>query len=91
MCRSNDGRLVLPTYLKEACRKASKEVPKLEGFHFHALRHTFTNNLLRNGASLKDVQEMLGHEKVNTTMNTYAHGNRESKKASAKLLDRLAS
>ena len=90
VCRSDDGRLILPTYLKEACRKASKNVPKLEGFHFHALRHTFTNNLLRNGASLKDVQEMLGHEKVNTTMNTYAHGNRESKKASAKLLDRLA-
>ncbi|MBR2549840.1 MAG: tyrosine-type recombinase/integrase [Clostridiales bacterium] len=63
----------------------------LEGFHFHVLRHTFTTNLLRSGVAVKDVQEMLGHEKVGTTMNVYAHGNRESKKTSAKLLDKLAS
>lgn len=78
-----------PSSIKQVCRYVSKKIPILEGFHFHALRHTFTNNLLRNGVALKDVQEILGHEKVNTTMNWYAHGSRETKKASAKLLDQL--
>ena len=32
-----------------------------EGFHFHQLRHTYTSNLLANGAAPKDVQELLGH------------------------------
>lgn len=91
VCRCKDGRLLVPTAIKEACKYAAKKVQMLEGFHFHVLRHTFTTNLLRSGAAVKDVQEMLGHEKVSTTMNVYAHGNRESKKASAKLLDNLAS
>lgn len=90
VCRCRDGRLVVPKSIEQACKYVSKKVPMLEGFHFHALRHTFTTNLLNNGASPKDVQEMLGHKKVDTTMNVYAHGNRESKKASARLLDRLA-
>ena len=29
-----------------------------EGFHVHQLRHTFTSNLLSNGAAPKDVQEL---------------------------------
>ena len=91
VCRCHDGRLVTPTALKQVCRYVSKKIPMLEGFHFHALRHTFTNNLIRSGAPLKDVQEILGHEKPNTTMNWYIHGNRESKKSSVKLLDRLSS
>ena len=89
VCRCSDGRLMTPSSIKQVCRYVSKKIPILEGFHFHALRHTFTNNLLRNGVALKDVQEILGHEKVNTTMNWYAHGSRETKKASAKLLDQL--
>ena len=89
VCRRKDGTLMRPCTLDVICKYSSKRVPGLEGFHFHTLRHTFTTNLLRSGASPKDVQEMLGHEQVSTTMNHYAHGDRESKKASAKLLDQL--
>ena len=56
---------------------------------FHQLRHTFTSNLLSNGAAPKDVQELLGHADVSTTMNVYAHATREAKRTSARLLDKV--
>ena len=64
-----------------------EERPELEGFHFHTLRHTYTTNLLENGVQPKDVQELLGHSDVSTTMNVYAHATSEAKKKSAKLPD----
>ena len=73
------------------CKRASKKVEVLEGFHFHQLRHTFTSNLLSNGAAPKDVQELLGHSDVSTTMNVYAHSTREAKRTSARLLDKVVS
>lgn len=53
------------------------------------LRHTFTSNLLSNGAAPKDVQELLGHADVSTTMNIYAHATREARRTSARLLDKV--
>ncbi|MSC89297.1 tyrosine-type recombinase/integrase, partial [[Eubacterium] rectale] len=49
-----------------------------------------TSNLLANGAAPKDVQELLGHSDVSTTMNVYAHSTRKAKRESAKLLDKVA-
>ena len=51
--------------------------------------HTFTSNLLSNGAAPKDVQELLGHADVSTTMNIYAHATRKAKRSSARLLDKV--
>lgn len=45
--------------------------------------------LLSNGAAPKDVQELLGHADVNTTMNIYAHATREAKRTFARLLDKV--
>ena len=56
-----------------------KHLKGFENFHFHSLRHTYTSNLLANGAPPKDVQELLGHSAVSTTMNIYAHATREAK------------
>lgn len=46
-------------------------------------------NLLSNGMHPKDVQALLGHSDVNTTMNVYAHVTKEATRDSAKLLDRV--
>ncbi len=80
-----------PPTLDVICKYASKKLPGFEGFHFHALRHTYTSNLLKCGVLPKDVQEQLGHSDVRTTMNIYAHADRESKRSSARLLDKLVS
>ena len=89
VCLRPDGAYESPSTVEIMCRTASRKVEGLEGFHFHQLRHTFTSNLLSNGAAPKDVQELLGHADVSTTMNIYAHATREAKRTSARLLDKV--
>ena len=90
VCLRPDGSLELPSTLGIVCRKIAQKLDGFEGFHFHQLRHTYTSNLLANGAAPKDVQELLGHSDVSTTMNVYAHSTRKAKRESAKLLDKVA-
>ena len=89
VCLRPDGSLELPSTLGIVCRKIAQKLDGFEGFHFHQLRHTYTSNLLANGAAPKDVQELLGHSDVSTTMNVYAHSTRKAKRESARLLDKV--
>ena len=90
VCLRPDGCLELPSTLSIVCRSVAKRLDGFENFHFHQLRHTYTSNLLSNGAAPKDVQELLGHSDVSTTMNIYAHSTRKAKRNSARLLDKVA-
>lgn len=90
VCLRPDGCLETPSTLSIVCRTLARKLDGFEGFHFHQLRHTYTSNLLSNGAAPKDVQELLGHSDVSTTMNVYAHATREAKRTSARLLDKVA-
>ena len=51
--------LILKNYAHEAGIDASVTP--------HTLRHSFATHMLRGGASVRDVQEMLGHANVSTT------------------------
>lgn len=64
--RMNDDHL--SKWFKRTLRKSGLD----ERLHFHSLRHTFASWLVQGGASLYEVQRLLGHSNSQTTM-IYAH------------------
>lgn len=57
--------------LRRSWKRALKDV-SIPYIKFHALRHTYATNLIRNGASLLTVSRLLGHSSIKTT-EIYAH------------------
>ena len=57
-------------------------------FNFHSLRHTHATILVQEGANIKDVQERLGHAKIDTTLDTYTHNTQQMREESVSLFER---
>ena len=61
----------LKSNIKRSLTRVMKEA-HLEGVTLHALRHTFASQLVMAGVSLKEVQELMGHQSFETTLQ-YVH------------------
>ena len=60
----------------------------LKNITFHNLRDTYASWMVQNGVNLKVIQELLGHESIQTTL-IYAHLAPDNKFEAVKVLDKI--
>ncbi len=87
ICTKENGELVTTDSLKYLSRVVNYEL-KIP-FNFHSLRHTHATMLIENGAHIKTVQKRLGHSKLSTTMDTYAHVTEKMKTEAVDILENI--
>lgn len=84
------GEPYQPNFVSQHFR-ALLEKNQLRVIRFHDLRHTCASLLLKNGVSMKEIQEWLGHSNFSTTANIYAHLDTAAKNTSAAKMTRAFS
>lgn len=68
----NRGHQLTSRGIEYIMRKVFQKGGLSANVHPHELRHTFATQMLNNGADLRSVQELLGHEFLSTTQ-IYTH------------------
>ena len=56
---------------------------------FHDLRHSFASVLLNEGESMKNIQELLGHSSITTSMDIYGHLSEKAKRSSIEIFAKV--
>lgn len=70
---TNTNKLYYPQVVNDWLDWIYKKTPMEPQITPHGFRHTHCSLLFESGASIKEVQERLGHKDIKTTMNIYAH------------------
>ena len=79
---------VYDSTFSRAYRRAVAGAKIAKHVKIHTMRHSYATHMLLNGADIREIQEMLGHKNVETTM-IYLHVVRELKGMSVSPLDIL--
>ena len=82
---TSTGRVIDPRSINKALDRLLVKAG-LTHTRVHDLRHTCATLLLHDGASDREVMELLGHSSISITMNVYAHVLDDAKR---KLADRM--
>lgn len=69
---NNRGRKLTTVMVFLIIKKIAKQIGLKKHVSPHTFRHSFATHLVENGADLRAVQEMLGHESITTT-EIYTH------------------
>ncbi|WP_242328331.1 site-specific integrase [Enterococcus avium] len=70
---NTDGKPYNPTISRFWLNTIYSRNENLKRISTHGFRHTHASLLFESGASIKDVQERLGHSNIQTTSNIYTH------------------
>lgn len=72
-CRKHDRLLPVTKYYLEHEIKRGVEKSGVKRIRIHDIRHSHASLLVEMGFSPLEIADRLGHEKVETTLNTYSH------------------
>lgn len=86
VCRWENGKPIGYNYFSTALQKYLKRA-NLPDIRFHDLRHSCATILNDNGASLREISDLLGHSSIQTTSSIYVHFTNKASQDTANLLD----
>ena len=87
VCVKDDGSWMNTDRFKH-CSSEIKNSLGIE-FDFHSLRHTHATWLAENGVNPKNLQIRLGHEKIETTLQTYIHDTKAMADMTVDIFERI--
>lgn len=71
----------------ESAENEGREASLFPHFSTHHLRHTFCTRLCETDLPVKQIQDIMGHKDIQTTLNIYAEVNPEARRMSLTKLD----
>ncbi len=80
---------VYPSSVQRAVAEAGRNAGLRQPMHCHTFRHSFATHLVERGVDIRSVQQLLGHESLETTM-IYTHVARQGVAGVRSPLDDLA-
>lgn len=89
VCIREDGTWINQDRFKYCSSPIQKELGIK--FDFHSLRHTHATWLAENGVHPKNLQMRLGHEKIETTLQTYIHDTQAMSDITVDIFERIVS
>lgn len=84
---TKDGSPIIPDTFSLSFKNIMKAAGLNQPGGIHRLRHSFATIALKEGANIENVQSMLGHSNIGTTINIYRHVDIEDKKATLQLFE----
>ncbi|HGX0852569.1 TPA: site-specific integrase, partial [Enterococcus faecalis] len=80
---NSNNTLMNPQITRKFILQVLNKNKELKYITTHGFRHTHCSLLFEAGASIKEVQERLGHSDVHTTLDIYAHVSKQIKAETA--------
>jgi integrase len=87
LCVHPLGEIIDPGYITNRHRELLKKAG-LPHVRFHDLRHSCVGLMMANEVPMERIRDWVGHSDIRTTVNTYGHLEYQSKKKTAKIIQK---
>ncbi|MBE2226839.1 MAG: site-specific integrase [Ignavibacteria bacterium] len=68
-------------YINDTLKEYCKQLGLNKDLHLYSLRHTFGTRLKEGGHDTRDIQKLMGHSSIVTTVENYLHEDMETKRS----------